>query len=190
VENGRVRQALLVLRAQIGDEDAFEALFREFGPRTRRYLHHLLGDAAAEDAQQEVWVSVYRRIASLSDPDGFRGWLFRIARNQAVDQIRRRKRERVLLGPEGLLGIDDEAAAEPIPDVDFRIDRKGLAAAMSLLSPEHREALHLRYWEDLSYPEISLLVGAPVGTVRSRLHHAKRALRQRLEEAESQVPFT
>lgn len=182
MESGRLSETLLVFRAQVGDDDAFEELFRHFSARTHRYLDQLLGYPAADDAQQEVWVSVYRRISSLSDPQGFRSWLFQITRNRAIDVMRRGQRERAILADEQWPTRIDEMAGESVSDADLRVDDERISAGMAKLSPEHREVLLLRFWEDLSYPEIALLVGAPVGTVRSRLHHAKRLLREQLAD--------
>jgi RNA polymerase sigma-70 factor, ECF subfamily len=179
VESIELRERLLVLRAQVGDEAAFSELFRLFGGRTRRYLRSLLGDPAAEDAQQEVWLTVYRRVGALTNPAGFRTWLFQITRNRAIDHLRRTRRERALHSDgESLPGL---AAAPVDDDSGLDIEDHAVAAAMVALPATHREVLVLRFWEDLTYAEIALVVGVPVGTVRSRLFHAKRLVRECLE---------
>ena len=95
--------ALLVVRCQAGDERAFAALLDAFGDKTLRYLRGMLGDDA-DDAQQEVWLAVFKGIRGLTDPGAFRTWLFRATRHRAIDVLRRRKREREL--------IDDTPAEE------------------------------------------------------------------------------
>jgi RNA polymerase sigma-70 factor, ECF subfamily len=174
-----LRLHLQVLRCQAGDERAFAALFERFAARTLRYLRGLVDDAA-EDVQQEVWLAVYRGVASLSDPRAFRTWLYRTTRHRAVDYLRRRRRERELVadvaadadaggGSAAAHGPDDDPLSEPL-------DAGALHAALATLPPVQREALVLRYQDGLSYAEIALVVGCSVGTVRSRLHHAKRRL--------------
>jgi RNA polymerase sigma-70 factor, ECF subfamily len=166
-----LRLELTVLRCQAGDERAFKALLDEFGDRTLRYLRGLLGDDA-DDVQQEVWLAVFNRIATLADPAAFRTWLFRTTRHRAIDCLRSRRREREQIDDVPL----DEIAAGDIDDevVIADVSETTLAA----LPPPQREVLLLRYHDDLTYEEIAIVVGCPIGTVRTRLHHAKRHLRQ------------
>jgi RNA polymerase sigma-70 factor (ECF subfamily) len=169
------RLFLLVLRCQAGDESAFPQLMEMFGARTVRHLRGLLGDDA-EDVQQEVWLTVYQRIGALANPRGFRTWLFQTTRHRAIDFLRARARERELL---------DEAAPDVAPVVMpdeclERLDDSALAGALAELPALHREALVLRYQEELSYAEIALVMGCSSGTVRSRLHNARRRLQERV----------
>ncbi|HUF52915.1 MAG TPA: sigma-70 family RNA polymerase sigma factor [Dehalococcoidia bacterium] len=162
---------LLVLRCQTGDERAFERLLEQFGDRTHRYLRGLVGDAA-DDVQQEVWLSVYRGIASLAAPHAFRTWLFRTTRHRALDYLRSCKREEELL-------VD--ADVDSVQDVVHALDVEPAVTALAWerldqLSPAHREVLLLRYRDDMSYEQIALVTGCTVGTVRSRLHYAKQRL--------------
>lgn len=176
VTNADRRLYLLVLRCQAGDESAFAQLLASFGGRTLAHLRTLVGDAA-DDLQQEVWVTVYRRVSSLANPNGFRTWLFQTTRHRAIDYLRARKRERELFDDEGTVDVSQRAGAD-----DERLDLSGrsVAAALAQLAPAHREVLQLRYEEDLSYAEIALVSGCAVGTVRSRLHNAKRHLQDLL----------
>ena len=87
---------LLVLRCQAGDDAAFANLMSAFEGRTLGYLRGIVGDDA-EDAQQEVWLAVYRHLRDLADPGAFRTWLFRTTRHRAIDFLRRRKREHELI---------------------------------------------------------------------------------------------
>jgi RNA polymerase sigma-70 factor, ECF subfamily len=163
---------LRVLRCQAGDEAAFGQLLASFGSRTLAHLRTLVGDEA-DDVQQEVWLTVYRRIGSLANPNGFRTWLFQTTRHRAIDYLRARKREREIFDDEVGVDISQIAATE-----DERVDLAGrsVAAVLAQLAPSHREVLQLRYEEDLSYAEIALVSGCAVGTVRSRLHNARRHL--------------
>jgi len=77
-----LRQYLLVLRCQAGDEQAFAALYNEFNPRTLRYLRGLLDTQGAQDVHQEVWLTVFQKIATLANPRGFRTWLYQVTRQR------------------------------------------------------------------------------------------------------------
>ncbi len=168
-----LRLHLLVLRCQAGDERAFARLMDCYADKTRRYLGGLVGDAA-EDVNQEVWLAVYRRIATLTDPRRFRTWLYRTTRHRAIDHLRAQRRERELFDDAGTaqdLPADD--ATDPAPDLP------ALDELLRDLAPIHREVLLLRYRDELSYTEIALVAGCSVGTVRSRLHYATRRLRAR-----------
>jgi RNA polymerase sigma-70 factor (ECF subfamily) len=172
----RLRESLLVLRCQAGDEAAFSDLYDRFGPRSLRYLEGILGPEVAADVHQEVWLAVFRRISELTNPGAFRTWLYRTTRHRAIDALRRRKRETELLGP--VNGDDVELAQNP-PDLFLEAEtRRVLEAGMAELAAPHREVLILRYWEEMSYADIALVAGCSLGTIRSRLHHAKKRLRE------------
>ncbi len=182
-DTGSLRQHLLVLRCQAGDERAFAQLYDRFSGRTLRYLKGLLGESVAEDVQQEVWLMVFRRISELVNPGRFRTWLYMTTRHRAIDFLRREKRELNLL--QANAGEIAELFEE---SVDWTVEisaHPGLDAALASLSPAHREVLLLRFWEEMSYTRIGLIVGCSVGTVRSRLHHAKHNLYKALENGSS-----
>ena len=168
-----LRLHLVVLRCQAGDERAFAQLFEWFNGRTERYLHNLVGDAA-EDVQQEVWLAVYRGISSLTNPRAFRTWLFQTTRHRAIDYLRRQKRHRELLSE---VSSDATEVSEPAED-SSTLDLSNFDALLAELPTPQREALLLRYRDDLSYNDIALVVGCSVGTIRSRLHHAKRRMQE------------
>lgn len=165
-----LRLHLLVLRCQAGDEAAFARLHAKFGPRVLGYLRRLVGEDA-EDVEQEVWVTVYRRIAELVNPGAFRTWLFRTTRYRAIDHLRRRCREQELF-------VDDAAAEHVVQPEDTGPPLAMVEELVARLPAPQREVLTLRYQDQLSYAEIALIVGCAVGTVRSRLFYA----RQKLEE--------
>lgn len=169
-----LRDQVLVVRCQAGDEHAFNDLFHRFQERTYLYLVHLLGQTEAEDAQQEVWLGVYRRISGLADPGAFRTWLFQVTRNHAVDVLRKRQRHEELLSSV----VEKAERVEPTKEDDLlrTVDYRRIDEAMQELTAPLREAVHLRYWEDMRYAEIALVTGQPIGTVRSRLHHARKRL--------------
>jgi RNA polymerase sigma-70 factor (ECF subfamily) len=173
-------ERLLVLRCQTGDPIAFEELVLLYQPRLRYFLRALLrGESDVDDRLQEIWLDVYRGLARLTEPAAFSSWLYRIARNRAFRALRRRREP-----PRSLDGIDlpineDGDASWSAEDAEY------MHIALDSLAPEHREVLLLRFIEEMSYEDIARVTGCPVGTVRSRLHYAKRALRGELERRNS-----
>lgn len=173
----QLRQQVLVLKCQTGDRAAWEELYRKYNPSLGYYLRRLIGsDALAEDVQQEVWLSVVRNIARLKSPEAFTVWLYRIARTRALDRMQGQVRHSELIeeSAEAVNASDDE----PFSPEDAAQVHAGLAT----LAAAHREVLLLRFMEDLSYEQIAEVIGSSVGTVRSRIHYAKGALRRQLEK--------
>ncbi len=171
----QLREHVLVLRCQAGDPDAFGEIVTRYGPRLRYYLLKLLGNPeAAGDASQEVWLDVYRGITRLRRPESFRAWLYRVARDRAARTLRQSRSLPRTVGDEQL------ADAEVVEDFTAE-DAARIHSALDRLSAEHREVLVLRFMDDLSYEEISQVTGCHLGTVKSRIHHAKRLLRQEME---------
>ncbi len=174
----RVYRSLLVVRCQAGDCAAFEELIALYQQPLHYFLSKMVGNRhAADDLLQEVWIEVFRGIAKLADPGAFPAWLYRIARHRALRELRKRQPPPASL--EGLEVADDSDA-----EVDFSAaDAERVHAALDQLSPEHREVLLLRFIEDMSYEDIARVTGCRLGTVRSRIYYAKRALRHVIERA-------
>jgi RNA polymerase sigma-70 factor, ECF subfamily len=174
----QIYERLLVVRAQAGDEAAFGELVERYSPRLRYFLRKLLASAdGAEDALQDVWLDVFRHLARLADPQALRAWLYRIARDRAFGGLRKAKRAEQLLDESSV--IDTSTADEG----DFSSeDAARIHAALDDLPPEQREVLVLRFLEEMTYEEIARVVGCQLGTVRSRIHYGKRALRRALTE--------
>jgi RNA polymerase sigma-70 factor (ECF subfamily) len=165
---------LLVLRAQTGDAAAFAELTQCFAPRLRYYLRKMLGNnSGVDDALQDIWLDVFRSVHRLADAGAFTGWLYRIARRRAAREFRRPHPVSRPLSEADLIG-------EPEDDWSPE-DAAQIHAALDALAPEQREVLVLRFLEGMSYDDIGRVVGCPVGTVRSRLHYGKCALRRVLE---------
>jgi RNA polymerase sigma-70 factor (ECF subfamily) len=170
----RVYRNLLVVRCQAGDRAAFGELLGLYQPRLRYFLVNMVGDAA-EDLLQDVWFDAYRGLARLADPGAFPSWLYRIARHRALAELR--KKRLPLASLEGIEVIEEG------DDEEFsREEAEQVQAALARLAPCHREVLLLRFFEGLSYEEISQVTGSHLGTVRSRIHYAKRALRRVIQE--------
>jgi RNA polymerase sigma-70 factor (ECF subfamily) len=171
----RVYRSVLVVRCQAGDRAAFEELVELYQPRLHYFLASMVGDEhAADDLLQEVWFDVFRGVARLADPGAFPAWLYRIARHRALRALRKKHQR-----PSSLEGID---LAEESQEDDFSAeDAQRVHAALGQLALEHREVLLLRFFEGMVYEDIAAVTGCLVGTVRSRIHYAKRALRRVME---------
>jgi RNA polymerase sigma-70 factor (ECF subfamily) len=174
----RIYDSLLVVRAQAGDDAAFAELVERFSPRLRYFLRKLLSSAHdAEDALQDVWLDVLRALSRLNDPQALVAWLYRIARDRAFARLRKLRPHESLREESVVAGTtaddDSEFTAE---------DAAQIHAALDKLPAEQREVLVLRFLEDLTYDQIATIVGVSLGTIRSRLHYGKRALRSVLEK--------
>jgi RNA polymerase sigma-70 factor (ECF subfamily) len=167
-----------VRAAQQGDAAAFRCLVDCYDRRVLYFVLRFLPDHHhALDVMQEVWLALFRRLPLLRAPGAFRVWLYQIAHDQVVSLLRRQRRQEKL--QESLAGhcADD---VEDNHEVVF--DRAELIhKALDFLSPEHREVLVLRFLEGLSLEEIAEALRCRLGTVKSRLHYAKRILRQEVE---------
>lgn len=172
----QLRQRVMVVKCQIGERSAWDALYRQFNPALGYYLRRLLGDGpVADDLRQEVWLTVVRKIGRLKAPEAFTVWLYRIARGKAMTWLKTRSRDAPLDDPPAAPPQLDEGAFSPA-------DAARVHAGLAALRAEHRDVLLLRFMEDLSYEQIAEVVGCGIGTVRSRIHYAKCALRRELEK--------
>jgi len=167
----RVYEQLLVLRCQAGDGAAFTELVGRYGPRVRYYLRKVVGDRhEADDLLQDVWVDVFRALPRLADPVAFPAWLYRLARDRAFRRLRRRP-------PPCQLDPEHEPADRTEKGDGFTADDiSWVHAALDRLPHEHREVLVLRFLEGMAYEDVARVVGCPLGTVKSRIYHAKRSL--------------
>lgn len=167
---------MLILRCQTGDEAALRELIERYSPGLRLFLSKITGqESLADDLLQESWFDVYRKINSLRTPDSFAAWLYRIARDKAYRHLRRKS----LPGESDDGNLVETIAAD---EEHFSPDEaEAVRTAMDDLPLEQRAVLLLRFVEDMSYEEIAQVIARPVGTVRSRIHYAKLALRAKLE---------
>jgi RNA polymerase sigma-70 factor, ECF subfamily len=172
----RLYLQMLVVRCQTGDRVALEELVGRCQPRLRVFLHKLLGRAdQVDDLSQEIWADVVRDLPRLNDPGAFLPWFYRIARNRAYRLFRGRRE-----AADSLDLVEPNLAAAEEPEFSAE-DARAVHAALDQLGPEHREALMLRFMEEMSYEQIAAVAGCQVGTVRSRIHNAKRQLREIIE---------
>ena len=162
-----------------GDRSAmpsWDELVRQHADRVYRLAYRLSGNQQdAEDLTQETFIRVFRSVKNYQ-PGTFEGWLHRITTNLFLDMVRRRARIRMDALPED---YDRVPADQPNPEQIFHDARLGadLQAALDSLPPEFRAAVVLCDIEGLSYEEIGATLGVKLGTVRSRIHRGRQALR-------------
>jgi RNA polymerase sigma-70 factor (ECF subfamily) len=163
----------IALRCQSGDADAFEDLIAAMERPLLYYATSLTGNSdSGLDVLQEVWIKAFRGIGKLKDPGALRSWLYSVTHGIAVDRIRRNaSRERA----EAVEFEDFQEADEPSFAAE---DAAAIHQALSEIGISHREVLVLHFLEDLSIAEIAKVVGCSEGTVKSRMHYAKRAMRE------------
>jgi RNA polymerase sigma-70 factor (ECF subfamily) len=176
----RLYHELLVIRAKRGDHGAFDEIVRELERPIFYYVRRLVGsDEDAWDLTQEVWVKAFRGIGSLRETRRFRVWLYSIAHHVVMSHHRAAYRNQA--GRDETLVLDSAIEAEPIPNPE---DAERVHLALDQLDPVFREVLTLRFLEDLSVDETAEIIGVPSGTVKSRLFHAKKALKNILSREE------
>lgn len=172
----------LVDQARRGDEEAFDALARMVGDRCMAIAVRILRDAhLAEDAVQSALVVAWRELRTLRDADRFEPWLHRILTNECYAEARRRTRWSANIR---LLPVEDSREAGDILSVN---DRDQLERAFRRLTLEQRAVLVFHHYVGLPLVEVADRLGIPLGTAKSRLHHATSALRASLE-ADARTP--
>jgi RNA polymerase sigma-70 factor (ECF subfamily) len=177
-----IHERLLVARAQAGDERAVAELIRRYHPRVRYFVAKMLGgrdDRRLDDVLQDVWLDVLRSLPRLRDAQALPAWLYRIARDRVWRELRRAGvRATESTSDETIENVADGVSDEPAFDAT---DVALVHACLDELSPPHREVLVLRFLQEMTYEQVAAVARCDVGTVRSRLHYAKAALRQAME---------
>src|SRR4051794_20483601 len=175
-----VDQRELVERARRGDHDAFAGLVDPALARLDAAARLILRDPElARDAVQEALIRAWRDLPGLRDPHRFDAWLHRLTVNACLDLARRRRRRpiEVEISP-----LDSPATSDPSGAL---ADRELIDVALQRLDPGHRAVVALHYLLGMPLPEVAVSLGIPLGTAKSRLHHALAAMRRTtLVEAE------
>jgi RNA polymerase sigma-70 factor, ECF subfamily len=177
-------EAVLVAQARSGDPDAWDRLLGGFQLRLYVYARELLhDDASALDAVQESFVSAVRHLGSLRDDHRFASWIFGILHQRCLQQARRRGRESRWIdasaeAAESLASSLDPLQPDPLDALLHREQEADFLATLAALPEPQRALLLLRFLDDFSLDEIAEITGVPVGTVKSRLHHARTAFRK------------
>lgn len=183
-----MQDELLIRRAQRGDADAFEQLLLEHQKNVYNLCYRMAGNPDdAMDLSQETFLRAWRCLDQYQFASAFSTWLYRLCSNICIDFLRRRRRQQTVPltfedadGEEHTYAVPD---AQPLPEeqVELKLTRETLAAAMAQLLPEHRAVLQLRVVNEMSYEQIADVLDIQIGTVKSRLSRARNQLKKILE---------
>lgn len=168
----------LIEQAQKGDHNAFGELTRRHYQDVVRVVYRMCGDTGlAEDATQEAFIRAWVNLPSYQPRASLRSWLFRIAINAALDNLRK-KPEEILEDDESSLVMDQAPGPESL--LIKKETSALLQVALKSLPDAARSVIVLREFGDLSYLEIATVLDVPIGTVMSRLNYARNRLRELL----------
>ncbi len=183
-----MQDELLIRRAQRGDADAFEQLLLEHQKNVYNLCYRMAGNPDdAMDLSQETFLRAWRCLDQYQFASAFSTWLYRLCSNICIDFLRRRRRQQTVPltfedadGEEQTYAVPD---AQPLPEeqVELKLTRETLAAAMAQLLLEHRAVLQLRVVNEMSYEQIADVLDIQIGTVKSRLSRARNQLKKILE---------
>ena len=183
-----LQDELLIRRAQRGDADAFEQLLLEHQKNVYNLCYRMAGNPDdAMDLSQETFLRAWRCLDQYQFASAFSTWLYRLCSNICIDFLRRRRRQQTV--PLTFEDADGEEQTYAVPDVqplpeeqvELKLTRETLAAAMAQLLPEHRAVLQLRVVNEMSYEQIADVLDIQIGTVKSRLSRARNQLKKILE---------
>jgi RNA polymerase sigma-70 factor (ECF subfamily) len=170
-------------QAQAGDYIAFDNIYTELAPSVRRFISRLIGESSADDVLQDVFIALYKNLDAIDPPEKLKPYLFRVARHRCYDWLRRN-------GRYDELSLDDEPVhvrvsflassqndVPPDETTHYLLLMMEVREAIDRLPDAQRQTLIFYAEEGLSYGEIAEIMDVNIGTVKSRLHHAKKGLR-------------
>ncbi|SPE27572.1 RNA polymerase sigma-E factor protein [Burkholderiales bacterium] len=174
----------LLQRIAAGDRAAFESLYRCYFPRLTRFLERVLRRPhAVEEVLNDAMLVVWRKAASFNGQSKVSTWIFAIAYRRALKAMQRF---------DDPVEFDAEQAVSTLPGPDRALMQRELAAAldraMACMSAEHRAVVELTYYQGHPYREIAQIMGCPVDTVKTRMFHARKRLRQLLPDRMEDLP--
>lgn len=172
----------LITKAISGREDGFEELVRRYQRPIIGYVYRMLNDYDASlDVTQEVFIKVYNSLERYSSDYKFSTWLYRIAHNAAIDYMRRNSVVKQSIELENEDGSYQLQIESPRPNPEQEREqtewRNEIDSVVKCLPPTYKELILLRHTQDLSYDEIAVITGLPLGTVKNRLFRAREMMR-------------
>jgi len=170
MDHDKTDDAALVAAARAGDTAAFEMLVRRHSRAVYAHAMRFFGDpVAADDVTQEVFIKVFRSLATFDERARFTTWLYRVTRNACLDEVRAGRRRPVPVDPFDSPELSGDFSDEVVLST-------AVEHAMRSLAPEDRDALSAVALFGLSYAEASTTLGVPAGTVKSRVFRARKTL--------------
>lgn len=173
-----MEDAELIRQVLAGRSEQFSLLVERYQGPLIHFLRQLLKeDEIIFDCAQEAFLAAYRNLWRYSDNYSFRSWLYTIARNKAMDMLRKRRKEVPLVEDEQIID------KQPSPEEAWlaKEEAEYVAKILAELPEPYKQALFLRYKQELSYEEIGRVLEVPVGSVKTYLHRGKEKLRQRMQ---------
>lgn len=179
----------LLKKAKSGDVEAFEKLIEEHQGKVFNIAYRMIGNFDdAHDMAQEVFIRVYRSLATFKEQASFSTWIYRITKNVCLDELRKRKNKNILYIDEDIK-LDEGDISRQLESQDetpeIQLERKELKStikkAIDALQHDHRLVVILRDIQGFSYEEISKILDCPEGTVKSRINRARKSLRDILK---------
>lgn len=173
------QEQVWVAEALSGDQGAFSQLVNAYKVPVYNLCCRMLGNPSeAEDAAQESFVRIYTRLKTYDRGQKLSSWILAVASHYCIDRLRRRRIKWLSLGEVAPVRLLSGNEAQPEDAAIGRESREEMQRLLQTLPAEHRMAIVLRYWQDLSYVEIAQVVGATESAIKSRLHRARRMLAQ------------
>lgn len=173
-----MEDAEIIRQVLAGHHDLYAGLVQRYQEPLIHFLRRILSsDDDVFDCAQDAFLAAYRHLGRYSEAHPFRAWLYAIARNKALDLLRKRRKEVSLMLDENV--VDHQPGPE-----DVWLEKEKaivLSEALSELPEHYAQALYLRYHQELSYEEIALVLGVPISRVKTYLHRGKDKLRQVME---------
>ncbi len=170
------QEAALIRRCQAGDKEAFRTLVEQYRSILFGTAYLMIRDKGlAEDAVQEALIQIWKHLPSFHLKSSIKTWLVRIVMNEVKQQFRKKKLTMVSLEEAPETSSEHEEAETVLIRNE---ERQGLRQALGKLPPDQREALVLRYFSELTVPEIAVVVNQPQGTIKSRLSRALEHLNE------------
>lgn len=178
----------LITRAQMGDREAFDELATRYYQRMLRTAMRITGnESEAEDAVQQALIGAYKHLGRFRMDSAFSTWLTRITMNEALGQVRRRRKDHIEISE--TVGDEREGAVRSLPAnsddpemLSLRRERVRLVReSLSVVRPSYLKVMKLRLVEDLSVEEIGTRLGLPVNTVKVHLYRGRQAMKEYLE---------
>lgn len=170
----------IIRRLSSGDEEALGALMDRYGGALLHFAHRLVGDMQmAEEICQDTMLKAWQQAGSFRMDGHLKAWLFRVARNNAIDYIRRKK-----LPTEEFQAAHDTASHDQQPEREAEKSwlTNAILGALDALPDQYREVIEMRFFQDMCYQEIAEELRIPLGTVKSRLNYALKGLTRVLGE--------
>lgn len=194
-----VSDSVLAKQILAGEQQAFEVLVRRYNTPLFNFIYHILGDYdQACDVSQQVFLRFYTSLPNLNTGDPFKPWLFQVARNCCVDELRRRRRYAIHFSQLEVENSDGEmtflgdmADPGPLPEevMEKRDLQQYLQKAIDALPPKFRAVVLLRYVSQMSFSEIGRVLSMPEATAKTYFHRAKVLLRKILSSQPQHMSY-